>query len=167
MCRKNRGQGPNISAIDLDACGLWHPNGVQETRHPRGQTFPAVWGTRPLVISATTGQATLAEGAEVAMCRITNNQGPRGSKHCCHRPLSGGLWDCQLISVLVVSGRVSKDPGRQFSRVSCGQSVATPSETSIAQLQHCGAESPVAKDRGDTKNCSHRSLSLCCLWESQ
>ena len=85
---KNRGQGPNISAIDLVACGLWHPNGVQETRHPRSQASPAVWGTRPLVISAIMGQATLAAGAEVAMCRITNSQGPRGNKHCCHRPLS-------------------------------------------------------------------------------
>ena len=85
---KNRGQGPKISAIDLVACGLWHPNSVQETRHPRGQASPAVEETRPLVVSATMGQATLAAGAEVAMCRITNSQGPRGSKHRCHRPLS-------------------------------------------------------------------------------
>ena len=160
MCRKTRGHGPNISVIDLVACGLWHPNGVRETRHPRSQASPAVWGTRPLVIPAIMGQATLAAGAEVAMCRITNCQGPRGNKHRCHGPLS--WWSLGLSMDLCPCGRweSQKDPGRQFSRVSCGPSVATPSETSIVQLQHCGAESPVARDRGRTNNCIHRSLSV-------
>ena len=39
-------------------------------------------------LAKTMGPATLAEGAEVAMCRIINSQGPRGNKPCCHQPLS-------------------------------------------------------------------------------
>jgi hypothetical protein len=108
MSRKNRGQGPKFSAIDLVACGLWHPNGVQETRHPRSQASPAVWGTRPLVISATMGQATLAAGAEVAMCRITNSKDREETNIAAIDLSLGGLWDCESISVLVIAGRVSK-----------------------------------------------------------
>ena len=103
QCAEKPWPRPKLSAIDLVACGLWHPNGVQETRHPRSQASPAVWGTRPLVISATMGQATLAAGAEVAMCRITNSQGPRGNKHCCHRPLS--WWSLGLSIDLCPCGR--------------------------------------------------------------
>ena len=66
-------------------------------------SVPAVWGTRPLLISATMGQATLAAGAEVAMCRITNSQGTRGRKHCCHRLLS--WWSLGLSIDLCPCGR--------------------------------------------------------------
>ena len=66
-------------------------------------SVPSCLGNAPLVISATMGQVMLAAGAEVAMCRITNSQGPRGNKHCCHRPLS--WWSLGLSIDLCPCGR--------------------------------------------------------------
>ena len=79
-------------------------------------------------------------------------------------------------SFLVVSGIVNRSPSlwSQGESVRPWQTIlesflwpvsATLNETSRMQLQHCGGESPVAKDGGKNKSCSHQPLSLWSLGE--
>ena len=81
-------------------------------------------------------------------------------------------------SFLVVSGIVNRSPSlwSQGESVRPWQTIlesflwpvsATLNETSRMQLQHCGGESPVAKDRGKKTKVAAINLFPCGLWESQ
>ena len=95
---------PSISLL-----GLWHPKGVQETRHPRSQASPAVWGTRPLVISQKTWDQQRLQREPRSQCAGSPIAKDREETNTAAISLSlGGLRDCESISVIVVAGRVSK-----------------------------------------------------------
>ena len=167
---KRRGQGPNISAIDIVACGLWHPNSVQETRHPRSQASPAVWGTRALVISATMGQQwdkqrlqqepkSQCAGSLIAKDREETNIAAIDL-------FVGGLWDCQSISVRVVAGRVSKtlaDNSREVPVAHEWQHLMKPVECNCNIVV---ANHPWPRTEEKTKVAAI-NLFPCGLWKSQ